>query len=82
MFKKLLEDVDAIVYMDTDFIVTGNILELWKHFEMMNDHQLIAVSPNNEPETLPIHYRVKDCFRDSAYIIETTLKFLFNCKSL
>lgn len=51
--------------MDTDFIVTGNILELWNHFRRMDDHQLIGVSPNNEPETLPVKYNTTDCFRDS-----------------
>lgn len=51
--------------METDFIVTGNILELWNYFRRMDDHQLIEVSPNNEPEMLPINYNMTDCFRDS-----------------
>ncbi len=64
--------------MDTDFIVTGNIAELWNHFDNMNDHQLVGLIGNNQPETLPVKYKLTNCFRNSMTLKILTFSYNWN----
>ncbi|ODM91930.1 Glucoside xylosyltransferase 2 [Orchesella cincta] len=44
-----LLNVDQILYLDTDTIVTGDISKVWSHFKEMNAQQLIGIAPNSQP---------------------------------
>ncbi len=39
------------MYLDNDFIITGNVAKLWAQFDEMNEHQAIGMAPDSEPGT-------------------------------
>ncbi|CAL8109460.1 unnamed protein product, partial [Orchesella dallaii] len=49
-FPDVLTSIDEILYLDTDVVITGNIAEIWKTFRDMSNNEIVALSPNNEPE--------------------------------
>lgn len=49
-FPGALPQVENILYLDTDIIITGNIGKLWEKFGEMGNEELIGVARNNEPE--------------------------------
>ncbi|XP_046635726.1 glucoside xylosyltransferase 2-like [Daphnia pulicaria] len=44
----LLQDVDSVLYMDTDTIFFTSPLNVWEHFNKMDDVQMAAVAPEHE----------------------------------
>ena len=49
--QNLLEEVDSLLYMDTDTIFLTSPERIWPHFNQMNDSHLAAVSLQNEEDT-------------------------------
>ena len=50
--QSLLEEVDSLLYMDTDTIFLTPPERIWQHhFNQMNDSHLVAVSLQNEEDT-------------------------------
>ncbi|XP_068206791.1 glucoside xylosyltransferase 1-like [Palaemon carinicauda] len=44
----LLEDIDSLIYVDTDVLFLAPLEELWKHFSAMNSSQMAAMAPEHE----------------------------------
>jgi len=44
----LLQDVDSLLYMDTDTLFLTSPNKVWEHFSLMNDSQMAAVAPEHE----------------------------------
>ncbi|CAL8097722.1 unnamed protein product [Orchesella dallaii] len=45
---EVLPNVEKLMYLDTDLIITGSLWEMWNQFNKMNSDQLIAIAHNNE----------------------------------
>ncbi|CAG0887590.1 unnamed protein product [Cyprideis torosa] len=45
---EVLEDVDAVLYVDTDVLFLSPIEEIWEYFQRFNDSQLASASPEHE----------------------------------
>lgn len=39
----ILQDVDAILYVDVDTLFLGPVYDVWKHFDLMNSTQMVAL---------------------------------------
>jgi UDP-xylose:glucoside alpha-1,3-xylosyltransferase len=48
LLKSLLQEVDSVLYMDTDTIFLTSPLQVWEHFNKMNEMQMAAVAPEHE----------------------------------
>ncbi len=47
---KLLGDVDALIYVDTDVLFMRPLDDIWEYFSLFNSTQLAALSPEHEPK--------------------------------
>ena len=43
-----MEDVDSLLYMDTDTLFLTSPEKVWEHFQKMDDLQMAAVAPEHE----------------------------------
>lgn len=62
MQSQIPANVDSVIYMDTDTIVTGNVAELWNNLHKMRKKQFMGVVRNHKPEE-PVKYKVYGCFK-------------------
>ena len=44
----MLEEIDSVLYMDTDTVFLVSPLRIWEHFSKMNDVQIAALAPEHE----------------------------------
>ncbi|CAL8097731.1 unnamed protein product [Orchesella dallaii] len=63
-----LPNEDAIIYFDTDNIVTGNIRNIWNLISDMNERQLIGVAPASEPWDKNFDHIFKFHFADIPHV--------------
>ena len=49
--QDLLEDVDSVLYLDSDTLFLTSPERIWTHFNLMNESQLVAASLHNEENT-------------------------------
>lgn len=52
-FPFALPQIDSILYLDTDIIITGNLAEIWNNFYKMGKFGLVGAVMDIEPENLP-----------------------------
>ena len=43
-----MEDVDSLLYMDTDTLFLTSPEKVWEHFKKMDNLQMAAVAPEHE----------------------------------
>ena len=48
LFQKIMKDVDAILYVDTDILFMRPVEDVWSFFKRFNSTQIAAVSPEHE----------------------------------
>lgn len=48
LFQSLLQDLDSVLYVDTDTLFLGSIEQIWSHFKKMNSSQFAALAPEHE----------------------------------
>lgn len=41
--QDILQDVDAVLYVDVDTLFLGPVYDVWKHFDLMNSTQMVAL---------------------------------------
>ncbi|XP_021916719.1 glucoside xylosyltransferase 2 isoform X2 [Zootermopsis nevadensis] len=44
----VLNDVDSLLYVDTDTLFLGPLEDVWRHFDLMNSSQIAALTPEHE----------------------------------
>ena len=49
IFQKLLDKIDALLYVDTDILFLRPLEDIWEFFNKFNSTQLAGVSPEHEP---------------------------------
>lgn len=47
----LLEDVDSVLYVDTDTLFLTSPLQIWEHFSKMNEMHMAALAPEHEDQS-------------------------------
>lgn len=47
-FQNLLENIDSILYMDTDTLFITPVENVWSHFKKFNSSQMAALAPEHE----------------------------------
>ena len=53
----MLEDIDSVLYLDTDNIFLASPESVWQHFNKMNDKQIAAVALEEEIPFTGWHYQ-------------------------
>lgn len=52
VFQSVLNDVDSILYVDTDTLFMTSVTALWEHFGKMNSSQMAALAPEHEDSNI------------------------------
>ncbi|OWA53395.1 putative Glucoside xylosyltransferase 1 [Hypsibius exemplaris] len=55
---EMLQELDAVIYLDADTLVVSSIEDFWAEFKSMNDSQIAALVPEHEAAELA-HYGKK-----------------------
>lgn len=48
ILQNLLENIDSILYMDTDTLFLTPVENVWVHFKKFNSSQMAALAPEHE----------------------------------
>lgn len=48
ILQDILNDVDKLLYVDTDVLFVNEVFDVWQHFHKMNSSQLAALTPEHE----------------------------------
>ncbi len=81
---EVLTDVDSIIYLDSDIIVTGDLMEHWKLLSRMDSHQMIAVGRDSPEENKHYFNDYNNFFKSkwSNFFILNDITIIYNCSCI
>lgn len=71
--QSVLNDIDCILYVDTDTLFLSPVEDVWKHFQYMNSSQLAALAPEHEDPNIGWYNR----FAKHPYYGKLGIQFLY-----